>query len=299
MRVELTSRRGTAEVHTDSRPHALQPVDIRPVQNPVPHRLEQLEEVGPPEVGPALQLGQGVDVRANRVEHDVLRRVHVELLRQVGVDLEELHARGAGDTRGFVALCLKRRQEGLEPLERARVLADPDELHTAETRGRVGPVAEMPNVLEDGGPRRHTDASADQNCNLVLEHVLGRSAVGPVDEETGHLLAVLKCHFIHAQGIDAIVELSLRGARADGVSERSREITHLADVNGDVGVIGAGGDSEWVPLELGDARNLEEKPLAGLVPKRRLVELDLNDVFFLLVLIYNPEKKGGAERNLP
>ena len=204
------------------------------------------------------------------------------------MDLEELNARGARDARRLVALRLQRRQERLEPLEGARVLADPDELNTSETGWGVRPVAEMPDILENGGPGRHADTSSDQDSNLVLEDILSRGAVGPVNEETGHLLAILERYLIHAQRVDAVVELGLCRASTDGIAECASEVTHLADVDGDVGVVWAGGDGEGVPLELGDARDLEEEPLAGLVLERRLAELDLDDILDLVSSVFLP-----------
>lgn len=276
---KLTSHRGTAEVNTDCRPRvALQAVDIRPVQNAIPHRCEQLVEVRPAKVRARLQLGQGVDRGTHGVEHDVVRSVDVELLGEVGVDLEELDAGASGDLGSLGALLLERGQQGVEPLEGARVLAHPQELDAAEARGRVGAVAQMPYVLEDGGPWRHTDTGTDQDGDLVVEHVFGGGAVGPVDLDRGHLLTVLQSDLVHAHGVDSFVQLGLRGSGADRVAQGAGEITDLADVDRDVGVVRAGGDRERMPLVLRNRRQLDEQPLPSLVLERGLRELDLDDV---------------------
>lgn len=248
-----TSYRRTAEIDTDSRLHAaLEAIDVRAVQDTLSHAVEYPREVGAPEVGAGLELGQGVVVGADAVEDDVLRRVHVELLREERVDLEELDAVASGDARRLVALAFQRGQQRLEPLERARVLAHPDELHAAEAARRVRAVAQVPDVLEDGRPRRDADAGADEDGDLVLEHVFGGGAVGAVDSEEGHLLAVLEGDLVHAHRVDAFVEFRLGATRTDGVTECAGEVADLSDVHGDVRVVGAGRDGERVPLVAGD-----------------------------------------------
>lgn len=92
------------EVHTHVGPHIrLQPRQIRTIQNPIPHPAKQPREIGPPKVRARFELRQRINRGANTVEHDVLRRVEIQLLRQVGVDAEELLA-AAGEPGGFEAL---------------------------------------------------------------------------------------------------------------------------------------------------------------------------------------------------
>ena len=137
----------------------------------------------------------------------------------------------------------------------------------------------MPDVLEDGGPGRDPDAGADQDGDLVLEHVLGRSAVGSVDADLRHLLPGLERDLVHAHGVHLVVELGLGLACAEGVGEGAGEVADLADVDGDVRVEGAGCDGEGVPLVFGDGGAVDEEPLAGLVLHRRFAELDLDGVW--------------------
>lgn len=136
----------------------------------------------------------------------------------------------------------------------------------------------MPDVLEDGRPGRDADSRADEDGDLVLEDVFCGRAVGPVDAQGREAVTVHERHFVHAVGIDAVVELSLGRAGADAVGELLGEVADLPDVDGDVVVVGARGDGEGVPLVLGDLRHLQKEPLAGLVLEGRLVELDLDHV---------------------
>lgn len=59
----------------------------------------------------------------------------------------------------------------------------------------------MPDVLEDGGPGGDADAGTDEDGDFVLEDVLGGGAVGPVNEELGHFLAVLEGDFVHSERV--------------------------------------------------------------------------------------------------
>lgn len=65
---------------------------------------------------------------------------------------------------------------------------------------------------------------------------------------------------------------------AKRVGEGASEVTDLADVDGDVGVVRAGCDREGMPLVVADFRAVEEQPLSGLVLHARLGELNLNSV---------------------
>ena len=189
---KLTCLRRAAKVYTDRCAHAaLKTAEVGPVENAVSHRGEESLEVGTTKVGAGLELRERVHLGADAVEHDVLRRVHVELLRQICVDLEELDARRAGDAGRLVGLFFEGGEQCLEPLKGAHVLAHPDELDSAETGRRVRGVAQMPDVLENRSPRGDSDTSADQDSNLVLEHIFCRGTVGTVDPKRGHLLAVL------------------------------------------------------------------------------------------------------------
>jgi hypothetical protein len=70
----------------------------------------------------------------------------------------------------------------------------------------------------------------------------------------------------------------LGGSRPESVCEVAGEVSELADVDGEVGVKGAGGDGEGVPLLAGDGGAVDEDPLAGFVVKRGFVDLDLDGI---------------------
>ncbi len=217
-------------------------------------------------------------VGPDAVEHDVLLRVHVELLREIGVDLQEFDAVAAGDAGGLGALRLERGEERLEPLEGARVLAHPDELDAAQAGRRVRAVAQVPDVLQDRGPRGDADTRADEDGDLVLEYVLRRGTIRSIDSQGRHLLPVLQRHLVHTHGINALVQLGLGGASTDGVAQSSSEVANLSDVDRDVRVVRARGDGKRMPLIAGERRHLQEKPLASLVFERRLLELDFHHI---------------------
>lgn len=216
--------------------------------------------------------------RTDRVEDDVLRGVHIQLLSQVGVDLQELETVAARKASSLIGLRLERREQSLEPLEGTGILANPDELDTAKTGRGVRAVAQMVDVFENGGPGSDTNASTDEHSDFVLEYVFGGSSVGSVDTEIGHLLAILQSNLVHSHGVDTVVKLGLGAAGTNRITESAGEVTNLANVNRDVRVEGAGSDGKWVPLVVGDRRHLEEEPLAGLVLERGLVELELDNV---------------------
>lgn len=254
-----TSCRGTTEVYTHCRPcTALQAIQVRPIQDTIPHAREQLGEVGPTKVGARLQLGQRVAIGSHGVQNDVVCGVDVELLGQVRVNLQELDARASRHASRLGRLLLERGQQSLEPLEGGGVLADPEELDTAQTRGGVRAVAQMPNVLENGRPRSDTDTSSDQHRNLILEHILGRGTVWPVDLDRRHLLAVLKGDLVHSHGVDTFVQLSLSRTSTDGVTECACKVADLTNVDRHVRIVRAGCDGERVPLVFGDCRKLDE-----------------------------------------
>ena len=67
---------------------------VRPVQDPVAHRREQLGKVRAAKVCARVQLGERVLFRPDGVEHDVVGGVDVHLLGEVGVDAQKVFAAG-------------------------------------------------------------------------------------------------------------------------------------------------------------------------------------------------------------
>lgn len=235
-----TCYRRSAEVDTDRGAHAaLETIQICAIHDTIAHIGEEAIEVGTAKVGAGAEFGQGIGVGADAVQHDVLSRVDVELLGEIGVDLEEFDARVAGDARGLVGLVLERGEERLEPFEGARVSAYPDEFDTAESAGRVGRVAQVPDVLEDRGPRSDADTSSDEDSDFVFKDILGGSTVRSIDAQSGHHVSVLEGDFVHAHGINLVVQLCLSSTSTERITELASKVTNLADVNGDVRVVRA------------------------------------------------------------
>lgn len=76
----------------------------------------------------------------------------------------------------------------------------------------------MPDVLQNRRPWSDTDTSSDEDGNFVFKNVFGRSSVRAINAQSRHLLAVLQGDFVHAHGVDTVVELSLGGTSTKGVS---------------------------------------------------------------------------------
>jgi hypothetical protein len=289
--LDIASRNvGSAEVDSDLGPErALQAVHVGAVEDAVAHTAQETLEVWATKVRSRFEFGEGILVCADRVEHNVLRRVGVHFLRQVRVDAKELVAVCAAEGLGF-----ERGEERLEPFERRGVFADPDEFDAAETLGRVGAQAEVVDGLEDRGPRCDTNTGTDEDGDFVLKDILGGSSVGSVNLEAGHLLAVLQRDFVHAHRVKLVVKLGLRLSSTESIGKSASKVTDLADVDRDVGVVGAGSDRKWMPLVVADFRAVQEKPLSGLVPHAGLLELNLNGIWFELA-----QKFNNSVGNLP
>lgn len=106
-RKRLTSSTRPTEIHAHRRPHIpLQPIEVRPIQYSIPHTLKEPLEVGASEIRPRLQLRQRIHVGAHTIQHDILRGIHVELLGEVGMDLQEFNPTASGQSRRFSRLLL-------------------------------------------------------------------------------------------------------------------------------------------------------------------------------------------------
>ena len=272
---------GPAEINADIRAQrALEATaQIAMIQNAIAHAGEQPLEIGTAEIGAGFEFGEGIVGGADGVEHDVGRGVEIEPLGQVGVDFQEFDSRGAWRGCRGRRLGFERGQEGLEPFEGRGVATDPDEFHATQPTRWIRAGAEVPDVFEDGSPGGDADAGADEDGDFVVEDVFGGGAVGSVDAEARHRLPVLDGDLVHAHRVEAFEFFGLDGAGAEGVAEGAGEVADLADVDGDVGVEGAGGDGEGVPLVAGDGGHVDEEPLPGFVAHGGLPELDFHRVW--------------------
>ena len=114
----------------------------------------------------------------------------------------------------------------------------------------------MPDVFQNGGPRRDADAGADEDGNLVFKDVFRGRTVRAVDAQARHLGAGLQRDFVHAVWIDLVIEFGGCRAGADGIGQCASKVSGLAHMHADVGVKGAGRDGEWMPLMGGHFRTV-------------------------------------------
>jgi hypothetical protein len=98
---------------------------------------------------------------------------------------------------------------------------------------------------------------------------------------------MLQRDFVHAHGVQLVVELRLRLTSTESICESAGEITDLTDVHRNVWVVRAGSDGKRMPLVVADLWAVEEKPLSGLVSHAGFGELNLNSVCSLLVSFRN------------
>lgn len=232
MRRSLTCNRGTTEVNTNGCLHAsFQTAKIRSIKDTVTHSCEETTKVGSAELCSRLELSKGIHFSTHTVQNNVLGGVHVQALGEVGVDLEELNTGASRNTSCFIGLLFERGEQGLEPLKGTGILANPDELDTAKTSGRVGGVSEMPDVLQDGSPGGDTDTSTDQNSDFILKDVFGGSSVGSVNAKSRHLLAILQSDLVHTHRVDAVVKLGLSSTSTKGISQLASEVTDLSNMD--------------------------------------------------------------------
>ena len=111
-------------------------------------------------------------------------------------------------------------------------------------------------------PERHlelTDAGTNQNSNLTIEYVLCRSAVGTINSnDRERLRGGVRIKFYEvAAGPKTVLVVYLstfhrclsHGSdhgwpRAKTLADSTSEVTNLANVDGDVGILGSGRDGE-------------------------------------------------------
>lgn len=89
---------------------------------------------------------------------------------------------------------------------------------------------------------------------------------------------MLERDFVHAHGVEIVVELGLRLTGTKSVGKSASEVTDLADMDRDVRILGAGSNGKGMPLVIADFGAVEEQPLSRLVLHAGLGELDLDGV---------------------
>lgn len=136
----------------------------------------------------------------------------------------------------------------------------------------------MPDVLQDACPGCDADARPDQDGNLVVEDVFGRSSVGPVDADRRHRLVLLQGDFVDPGRVKRVKLLGLSRPTTQGVTKRSGPVAHLADMDAHIWVLRARGYGKGMPLGRADAGYIDKEPLAGFVPHAWFLELDFQSV---------------------
>lgn len=194
------------------------------------------------------------------------------------MNAQELRTTLIGSSAG--RLRFQRGEKSLEPLKGGSILTDPDELDTTQSAGRIRAGSQVPDILEDRGPWCDADAGSDEDGDFVFEDVFGGCTIWPVDAEFRHHLPVLEGDFVHAHWVEGFEVFRLCGTASQCVCKGASEVTYLADVDADVGVEGAGGDGEWVPLGTGHVWDLDKEPLACFVFHAWFVELDFYGSYF-------------------
>ena len=75
------------------------------------------------------------------------------------------------------------------------------------------------------------------------------------------------------------VDVVLGVARTQSVGKGSRPVADLSHVDADVGVEGARGDGEGMPLFTGNVGTLDEQPLSRFVFQRGRFDLNLDGIW--------------------
>lgn len=176
-------------------------------------------------------------------------------------------------------------QQALEPTKAWCVSADPEEFNTSQC-AKFSSLLSIPNVLQDTGKWCDTDTSTNEDCNFRVEDIFSWSTIGTIDTDnrkrTSSRIRIEFNEFTTARERTTLFVLfiSLHSCLSDASDNRARgsntfaegtsEVTNLTNMDRDIWVLRSRGDSERMPLESGDVRNLEEEPLTSGVLERRL-----------------------------
>lgn len=236
-------------------------------------RLEHRVPVRSSEIGWRAQARDGVLVRIRVVDHDVGRVISLDLGREVlwepSVSIDLLERvwvwTGASTYRVDldVAVHILRfdgHEQRPEPFERSKVSAHPEEIHFPEPGLLLGVIHPIPDALEDRSKGGHSDARAHEHGHFVFENILRRAAKGSIHIDAGEdfanrrIHARASCSVIHTNNGRALRSLFLPTPlelASKCFAKRLGEITHAADVHGNVVLLGSTGQGEWMVLPNG------------------------------------------------
>lgn len=218
------------------------------------------------------QAGNGILIGVGIIDHNVGRIVNLDLGRQVRVDLDAVV-----DILGFDS-----QQKRAEPLERAEISADPEEVHLAQPRLLLRVVHAIPDRLEDGGEGGHADTGTDQDGHLVLEHVFGGGAERSIDVHTGKNTAESGINFVvllaDTDDLGRVSLLLVVEFAPQSLGKLPGKITDDTYVDRDVVLLWCAREGEGMVLPQGNSRAAKEDVLAGASLGVLLLDLDLAHV---------------------
>lgn len=141
--------------------------------------------------------------------------------------------------------------------------------------------------MDSRSKRSHTDTSADEQHGFVLQEVLASTAERSIDHDTRKSAVQRRVRRsadnlatwanVAFASLTAFVAL-LGEVTAECLGKSSGKVTSDTNVDGDVVLLGSAGESERVPLEVGNLGAGQEDVLAGAGGGLLLLDLDLHDV---------------------
>jgi len=217
--------------------------------------LEDVVEIGPSIVSARGEGGQGVNSALGVVvEDDVLDHGLAKACGEVDVDSQEVLMQRSGFQGG---------EKRLEPLESFSVTTDPEKFDPLKLHLLLT-LMTIPNILQDGCERRHANTTTDKNSNLMIKGIFGGSTKRAVNTKPRK-----------TNEIDDIA-IPLRRIASKALSESSREIANLPNVDGNVIFVRGRSDGKGMPLPVGHLRNVHEEVHSRTILERRLLELNLD-----------------------
>lgn len=151
-------------------------------------------------------------------------------------------------------LLLDRCQQRPEPLKRPKISADPKEVDFAQP-GLLLPIVvvhAVPHALEDRGERRHTDTTAHEHGDFVLEHVFGCAAKRPVNvdprQDAPDSRVDAGVGYADDSRFPFVLAVFILKVAAKGFSKSLGEVSNATDVDGEVVFLGSAGESERMVL---------------------------------------------------
>jgi len=248
---------------TEENPHIRLRMRFRNTrEDPIPIR--------PSKVRRRTQARDRVFLSANVLHDDIVHFVLLELGGEVDGDFDTV----------LGVLFFDGVQEGVEPFGAAEVSDDPGEVDLGKPRRLriIKVIHPIPNILQNTRKRRHTNTRSNQKHSLEIQKVLRRTAKGSIHHHTGQHAIQRRVHIrpynptLLVSALLLIVEIT-----ANSLGQCGCEITDDTDVHGDVVFFGCRGESEGVPLEIGDLGAGEEDVLSGAGCGFILFDLEFND----------------------